>query len=101
MTEDDMVLLGQIRSRCRKGDGFLKEIIHAGMGGLEDTERYYREMAADMETMASVMVSLVGEKRVSPQLRNKMSDIALSKLEKYNGKTFLNWSHDVDGAKNI
>jgi hypothetical protein len=101
MTEDDVRLLGVIRARCEKGDGFFKEVIHAGMRGLEDAERYYREMAADMETMASVMVSLVGEKRVSPQLRNKMSDIALSKLEKYNGKTFLNWSHAVDGAKNI
>ena len=101
MDSKDRELLATISTRCAKGDGFFKKVIDASIAGAEDGERYYREKAADMEIMASAMLSLVEPKRISSKLREKMSDLALSKLEKHNGKTSLNWSQQVDGAKNI
>ena len=51
--------------------------------------------AADMETFASAMTFLVGQKRVSPQLKEQMSNLALSKLENHLGKTFIRWDDTI------
>jgi len=48
-------------------------------------------MAADMETLASVAISMAGEKRVTKKTKEYFEKLALSKLEKYQGGTFSKW----------
>jgi len=45
--------------------------------------------------MGAAMCFLVGQKRVSPKLKETMSDLAISKLEKYHKRAFLQWDGNV------
>jgi hypothetical protein len=96
MKEEDYKLLADIAYKCKNEPEFLTHIINAGIGGIINAEKEMRQMASDMETMASAMAFLAGKKRVSPQLKEQMSNLALSKLQKYHNKSFLNWRSVVD-----
>jgi len=95
MTESELILLAEVKSICKKDSSFLAYVINFGISGISESEQEMRQMAADMETMASAMCFLAGQNRVSPQLKKRMSELAISKLEKYNFKTFCNWSHEI------
>jgi len=95
MTENDLKLLMDIKIKCKTDSSFLTHIINAGVSGISESEQAMRHMASDMETMASAMCFLAGQHRVSPKLKKQMSELAMSKLEKYKFKTFCNWSHEI------
>ena len=99
MTEEDLKLLSAVRSKCLKDASFLTHIINAGVSGVSDAEKEMRHMAADMETMASAMCFLAGQSRVSPKLKEQMSNLALLKLGKYHEKSFINWSSNIVADK--
>ena len=96
MKEEDYTILSTIANKCCKNPEFLTHVITAGVSGVVKAEKEMRQMAADMETMASAMAFLVGEKRVSPQFKKQMSELALSKMQKYYGKSFLNWKNQIE-----
>lgn len=95
MTNEELKLLSEIRTMVSEKPEFLTHIINACVAGVYDREKAFREMASDMETFASAMCFLVGQNRVSPKLKEQMSELALSKLQKYYGKSFLKWDHSV------
>ncbi len=95
MNEKELILLSQVKAKCAERPEFLQHIIQVGVDALIENERAMRHQAADMETFASAMVALVGEKRVSKAMKDQMNNLALSKLSKYYPKTFLNWGSDV------
>lgn len=95
MNEQDQILLAQIQRKCKKEPKFLTYIINAGVNGICEAEQEMRNLAIDMEIMASAMCFLAGQSRVSSELKKRMSDLALSKLEKHNFDTFINWSQNI------
>lgn len=95
MTNEEIKLLTEIRAKISEKPEFLPHIISICMSGISDREKMMREMAADMETFASAMCFLAGQNRVSPKLKEQMSELALSKLQKYYGKSFLKWTDSV------
>ena len=96
MDEKEYELLAKVTNKCIKKPEFITHIINACVVGVSGAEKKMRSMAADMETMASAMTFLVGQKRVSPQLKKQMSNLALSKLQKHYGKSFLNWKSNIE-----
>ena len=97
MTEQQLLLLAAVQTICKEDSSFLTHVINAGVAGITTAEREIRQQAADMETVASAMMCLIGQKRVSPQLKNQMGNLALSKLQKYfdENKLFINWESDL------
>lgn len=95
MDEKEIQLLCDVKMKCVEKPEFLSHFINVGVAALMEREREMRQMASDMETMASAMCFLAGQSRVSPKLKQEMSDLAISKLEKYHPKTFLNWSSNI------
>ena len=95
MTEEEYKLLSSVRSKTMKNPEFIGHIINACTSGILETEKQMREQAADMETMAVAMLALLKENRALPSLRKQMSELALSKLQKYQGKTFMSWKNSV------
>ncbi len=96
---EEIRLLNEVRHKCSELPEFLSHVLSAGISGIAERERELMERASDMETMASAMCFLAGKKRVSQKLKEKMSELALSKLSKYIGKTFPKWDM-VSGIKN-
>jgi len=82
-------------NRCKQHSGFLVHVINAGVSGMEDKIKELQHHAADMETFASAMTFLVGKKRVSPELKKQMSDLALHKIQNHYGKTFIRWDDQI------
>ncbi len=95
LNEKDFKTLSYVMNRCKEHSGFLTHIINAGVSGIEDKVKELQHHAADMETFASAMTFLVGQKRVSPKLKKQMSDLALHKLQNHYGKTFINWNDQI------
>ena len=95
MNDSDYILLVTIKERCKKGDGFLAHIINAATDGLEEAGKESRQRAADMEIFAVATLTLVKEARVSPKLKEQMSQLALSKMSKHIGKTSCRWDSDI------
>ena len=97
MTPAELELLSKVQDKCTEKPEFLSHVIQVGVQALTEREKHFREQAADMETMASAMAFLVGQSRVSPKLKEEMSNLALSKLGKYlPNKTFLKWNSKVE-----
>jgi hypothetical protein len=95
MTNEEMILLATIRQKCEDDPSFIAHIVNAFTSGVIEAELKMRRQASDMETAFSAMCFLVGQSRVSPQLKKQMSELALSKLQKYEGKSFLRWDDRI------
>jgi hypothetical protein len=96
MDEKEYKLLADVQDKCRVKPEFITHIINACVAGISSTEREMRQQAADMETMAVAMLALLKENRAQPALRKQMSELALSKLDKYYpNKTFMKWASFV------
>ena len=95
MTEEEYKLLASVRAKAMVDPEFIGHIVNACTSGVMETEKLMRQQAADMETMAVAMLALLKENRALPSLRKQMSELALSKLQKYQGKTFMRWDDSI------
>ena len=91
MNDEDYALIMKIKSRVKEKPELIQPVVNALMGGAEDAISEARRMAADMETVASVAISMVGEKRVTKKTKEYFEKLVLSKLEKHIEHTHLNW----------
>jgi len=91
MTEEELILLAQIRKKVKEKPDFINVIMATATQGVVDAVDQYREMAADMETLASTAIFMAGQKRVTKKTKEKFEQLALSKLTKYEDKTFFKW----------
>jgi hypothetical protein len=89
---DDNELINTIRSRVAKNPDLLNPIVAAATSGISDAIKSANELAADMETLASGAIGMLGEKRITPSTKEWYESLVISKLKKHGlGKTFCNW----------
>ena len=91
ITDDELKLLNNIKLKIQEKPEFLNYILTSMIQWVNSKISEYKEMAADMETVASIAVQMAGEKRVSPKTKQYFENLAMSKLQKYNNKSFSNW----------
>lgn len=91
MTEDDLIFLRMVRSKCADDPAIVNHIFNAAAAGMQDKLTEANERAADFEIVASTMFGLASEKRVSAKLKQQFNDLAENKLRKWHKNTFLNW----------
>jgi hypothetical protein len=91
MEDEEIKLLCQIREHCKNNSDFLTHVINAGLSGIKDKSQEHLEKANDMETAASAIIGLLNEEDPQDEFKNKMKNLALSKLEKWEGKTSFKW----------
>jgi len=100
--DDDIQILLYIKKRCYEDRSFLYKIIQAATEGIVEYANQQEKRAADMESFAYAMAFIQKQDRLSPKLKKDMNNLALSKLEKWLGKTSIKWDTEItqDGAVN-
>ena len=69
MTNEELILLSQVRRKVKEKPEFVGHIVSIMTQGLVESVKEYQHMAADMETLASVAISMAGEKRVTKKTK--------------------------------
>ena len=82
-----------VQATCQENPEMVSLIINSCIKGLAKREEFFRNQAHDMEVAACAFAALAKETRVSPSLKKTMNNVAKSKIEKYDGKTFLKWEN--------
>ena len=91
MNNAEIEFLSTVRTMCAENPKMLSMIIQAATDGIEEQIAIANERAADFEVIAALMKSNMNEKRISPETKAYYNDTVCKKLEKWQGKTALNW----------
>ena len=91
MTNEEMQVVFMVQDACKKNPEMVSILINSCIKGLSEREEFFRNQAHDMEVAACAFAALAKDTRVSPNLKKTMNNVAKSKIEKYDGKTFLKW----------
>jgi len=91
MKDEDLRFIGTVRSKVTENPNLLLPVITAAVGGVDSAISMANERAADMETLASGAIGMLGEKRITAKTKQWYERLIISKLKKYESKTFCNW----------
>ncbi len=92
MTDQEMMLLKMVETKCAEKPEFITHVINTCVRGMQQELTETRHRVADMETAAVAMTFLAGQKRCGPKVKTQMQDLFLSKMEKYQGRTYMKWN---------
>lgn len=90
-TQEKMKLLADVMKAVAEEPGLFSEIVNACQYGINKKIELANQRAADFETVAVAFNAMHSQKRTSPQMLDWVSRIIISKFEKWEGKTAMNW----------
>lgn len=96
MNEEEYLLelgiLHSVTSRIKDRPEFMSDVIKAMTQGQIQAVEEYKQLASDMEVLASTAFMMAVDKgRVSKKTKDWFETIAQSKIEKHYGKSFVPW----------